>query len=102
MIDHIGAIDQGIGDGREIDTLKESDLQIDDGGAGNEISVIDVTGEMTPEIGIEDAARILLTRTRDIEVMTFETGLREEIVQKPAMYVYISPKFLCVKMQKYH
>jgi hypothetical protein len=85
-IDHIDETDPENEDAHEIDMWIESDLQIDDvEGVGNGTFV---TGEMIPERGIEDAARILLTHTRDTEVMTIETGSHEPEALKLVTFVH--------------
>ena len=89
MIDHIGETGHETGDVRGIDiqrgTDRESGPQIED--EDEAVNGTFVIGEMIPEIGIGDAARILLTHTRDIEVMTIEIGREEAEVPKPAMSV---------------
>lgn len=89
MIDHIGEIGHETEGVHGIDIQRGSDRESgpqneDEDEAGNGTSVI---GEMIPVIGIGDAARILLTHTRDIEVMTIEIGRVEVEVPKPAMSV---------------
>ena len=87
MIDHIDEIGHETEDVRGIDMQKGSDrgsdLRTDD--EDEAVNGTSVTGEMIPEIGIEDAAMTLLTHTRDIEVMTIEIGRVEVQIQKPAM-----------------
>jgi len=71
-----------------------SDLRTDDdeeAAAENETSV---TGEMIPVIGIEDAARTLLTHTRDTEVEMIEIEAREVEAQSPLTFV--SPSSIIV------
>jgi hypothetical protein len=77
-IAHIGGTDRVTGEGLGIDTT-ENDRRDEE----EAVTVTTVTGEMTPEIGIEDAARTLLTRTRTIEAMTTETGQVVEAAQNP-------------------
>jgi hypothetical protein len=89
MIDHIGEKGHETEGVHGIDIQsgsdRESGPQNEDGDEA--VNGTSVTGEMTPEIGIGDAARILLTHTRDIEVMTIEIRREEVEVPKPAMSV---------------
>jgi hypothetical protein len=88
-VDQIEEIGHGIGDAHAIDISPESDLLSDDDEAESEAeSESFETGEMTPEIGSEGAARTLLTYTRDTEVMTTETELLGDLVLELMMFVH--------------
>jgi hypothetical protein len=88
-IDQFEEIDRETAGVHEIDMLIENGLQTeDDDEAGNETSV---TGEMTPEIGIEDATRTLLTYLPGIEVMKLEIEHQIGVaVPKAMMFVLLN------------